>query len=48
MTYNKPEILVLGQAALAIQGSTNKGWMELDGDGSGEHNAVSPASDLDE
>lgn len=48
MTYHEPEVLVLGRAVHAIQGSWTKPGMELDGDGSGELNAVAPASDLDD
>lgn len=48
MTYSKPEVAVLGNAGRVIQGSTVKGDIYLDGNGSGDFNAVAPACDLDE
>jgi hypothetical protein len=48
MTYSKPELTVLGEAARIIQGTSKLTGQNLDPDGSGNRNYPPPAYELDE
>jgi hypothetical protein len=48
MNYTKPEVAVLGAASMLIEHLTTKKNSFIDGNGTGQLNAVAPAYDLDE
>jgi hypothetical protein len=48
MIYSKPEILVLGEASLVVQGSADKSMPNYDDSPATDPRVVFPAYDLDD